>query len=164
MVRQKGCVKFCGVTELDIYNGFCKGLAEGYILYNVNKGNRWGEYLLVADVATVTFCGNATYSVLLLGLKKKNGKIVPNGIKVNLTPDHACDVPFLKYVGHCAYRLVPELGEVNINTGLATVYGSADLRKFASKLSIRKPKNRKYGNDGNLIVRDASNEKGDLGK
>lgn len=143
--------------ELSEYNNFCSNLKEGYVLYNVDTTNSWGDYLLVSNITTVKIADFKTYTVLLLGLKKEQKNFIPRNIRIKLTPEYANNVPFLKYVGYCNYKLVPELDSVNINLGLATVYSTADLHKFATSLSIRKPRKHKYGKDGKLIIRKVNN-------
>ena len=144
--------------SLNVYNDFCRNLKEGYILYNVDSTNSWGDYFLVVNVAKVNTSGIQTYTALLLGLKKEGEKFVPRNSRIRLTPDCATNVPFLKYVGKCSYRLIPEIEDVEVNIGLAAVYGSTDLHKFASNLHLHKPRNRKYGNDGKPVVKKAGND------
>lgn len=143
---------------LEEYNRFCKDMHEGNILYNVDKTNSWGEYLLIVNIATVIYNGVKTYSMLLLGLKKKGKEFLSRNIKIKITPDFARNIPFLKYVGHCTFNLVPQLKEVNVNLGLATIYGEIDLKKYVQKLTTRKPKQRKYSADGSPIVKRTDNE------
>lgn len=147
-----------GNIKLEAYNEFCRNLREGNILYNLDRTNSWGEYFLVANIATVKLMEYKTYTMLLIGLKKKDKEFVPRNIRIKITPDYASNIPFLKYVGHCNYMLVPEIKDISVNIGLVAVYGKADLRKYAQKLSIRKPKTRKYGKDGKLIIKKAENE------
>lgn len=139
-------------VNLDSYNDFCKNLREGSILYNINKTNSWGEYLLVANIATVVFDTIKTYSMLLLGLKKRGNEFIARNIRIKITPDCSENIPFLKYVGRCNYTLIPEIKDANVNVGLAAVYGETDLHKYAKKLSIRKPSIHKYGKDGKPII------------
>ena len=145
-------------VDIDTYNRFCSNLKEGYVLYNVDSTNLWGDYLLVVDIIPVRIGNNKTYTVLLLGLKKENGVFKTRNLRIKLTPDHAKNIPFLKYVGHCNFDLQIEMSNVNINTGLVTVYGQTDLHKFATNLSIRKPRKNKYGKDGKLIIKPTSNK------
>ena len=145
-------------VDINTYNQFCGNLREGYVLYNVDSTNLWGDYLLVADVISVRVGACKTYTVLLLGLKKEDGVFKPKNLRIKLTPEHAKNIPFLKYVGRCNFNLIPEMSDVNINTGLVTVYGQADLHKFAQGLSIRKPRKQKYGKDGKLIIKPTSNK------
>lgn len=142
-----------GITGLEKYNSFCKELRAGHVLYNMDSSNGWGEYLLVASITSVNVGDVRTYTVLLLGLRKQEGEFVPHHLCISMTPDYANHVPLLKHVGYCRFSLIPLLEEVNINTGLAAVYGNTDLHKFATKLSIRKPRNRKYDKDGNPVIR-----------
>lgn len=143
---------------LDEYNGFCKSLKTGTILYNMDASNGWGEYFLVVNIALVRVCDTVTYTVFLMGIKKKDGKYLPDYKCMSLTPDYARHIPFLKPVGYCEYSLLPALEEVNVNVGLVTVYSDMDLHKFTTKLSIRKPKNPKYGKDGRLVINKPSNK------
>ena len=142
---------------LDEYNSFCKELRAGNVLYNIDTTNLWGEYLLVAHVTPVRVGNAKTYTVLLLGLKKAEGKYVSNDLCISLTPDYAGRIPFLKHVGYCKFSLMPVLDNVDINVGLAAVYGNTDLHKFASKLSIRKPKVRKYDREGKPVIKKPRN-------
>lgn len=145
-------------VDLDTYNKFCSNLREGFILYNVDSTNLWGDYLLVADVIAVRVGACKTFTVLLIGLKKEEGLFKVRNLRIKLTPEHAKNIPFLKYVGYCNFNLIPEMTNVNINIGLVAVYGQADLHKFVKGLSIRKPRKQKYGNDGKLIIKPTSNK------
>ena len=145
-------------VEIDTYNQFCSNLCEGFILYNIDSTNLWGDYLLVADIIPVRVGGCKTYTVLLLGLKKEEGQFKSRNLRLKLTPEYAKHVPFLKYVGKCNFNLLPEMKDVSVNTGLVTVYGQTDLHKFATNLSIRKPKRHKYGKDGKPIIKPTSNK------
>ena len=145
-------------TDLNVYNNFCKNLAEGYILYNVDSTNGWGEYFVVVNIATVRLQGLKTYTALLIGLKKEDGKFYPRNTRIKITPDYAKNVPFLKYVGRCRFKLIPELTDVEVNAGLVAVYGTVDLRKFNEWTPLRKPKKRKYGKDGKPIIRKVEND------
>ena len=140
------------------YNDFCKNLKEGCILYNLDSTNNWGDYLLVVNISAVRIKGNLTYTALLLGLRKEKSNLVPRNTKIKLTPDYANSIPFLKYVGQCSFELIPNITDVNLDVGLAAVYGSIDLWKYREKLNIRKPKKRKYGRDGKLVVSKAENK------
>lgn len=144
--------------DIGNYNKFCGNLVEGSILYNIDSTNRWGEYLLVASISVVRISGMRTYTVLLIGLTKEEGNYKPRNLCIKLTPDYAKNVPFLKYVGHCNFTLVPELSNIDINVGLVTVYGNVDLHKFAEKLSIRKPRRGKYDKDGKLVIKKPSSK------
>ena len=150
-------MNFEGNIDLDSYNSFCGNLREGYILYNIDSTNQWGDYLLVANVATVRVKGIETYTCMLLGLKKEDNRFVPRNCRIKLTPDYAGNIPFLKYVGKCDFTIVPVVENVEVNLGLVTVYGTIDLHKFAEKLSIRKPRNRKYGRDGKPVIKKNGN-------
>lgn len=143
--------------DLQNYNEFFENLTEGTLLYNIDSTNQWGDYFLVANIATVKLQEQKTFTALLIGLKKEGNTLVPRNIRIKLTPDYAKNIPFLKKVGYCKFRLFPELEEINLNLGLATVYGNTDLWKFREKLSVRKPKTRKYGKDGKLIIKKAGN-------
>lgn len=145
-------------SDIEFYNKFCKNLTEGCILYNVNKTNSWGEYLLVANITEVILSGMKTYSVLLIGLKKEDGEYLPKNLRIKITPDHYNDVHFLNYVGRCNFNLIPNIKDININKGLIAIYQDVDLRKYAKNIKIRKPKNRKYAADGKLVIRKAENE------
>lgn len=146
-----------GSSELSEYNSFCRELKAGNVLYNLNSTNMWGEYLLVVNVAAVKVGESRTYTVMLLELRRQDGKFVPGNTCVSMTPDYADNIPFLRYVGHCKFSLVPLLEDVNINIGLATVYGNTDLHKFTTKLSIRKPRSSKYDKEGNPVIRKPRN-------
>lgn len=144
-------------TDLKNFNKFCSNLREGTILYNIDSTNLWGDLLLVVNISTVKIDKIKTYTVLMLGLKREEGKYVPRNLRIKFTPDYASSIPFLKYVGYCKYQLVPHLEDVNVNLGLLTVYSNTDLRKFTKTSSVRKPRKRKYGNDGELIIKKANN-------
>ena len=147
-----------GKTGIREYNLFCKELRAGHILYNINAMNLWGDYLLVANISHVRIGNADTYTVLLLGLKKEDGKYVPRNLSITLTPEHMEQVPFLKHVGYSKFTLVPVFDEIKVDVGLATVYSQVDLHKFVTKLSIRKPRNHKYGKDGKLVVKKPGNK------
>lgn len=144
-------------TGLSEYNAFCSELRTGNILYNINSMNLWGDYLLVAHITRAKIDNVDTYTVLLLGLKKQDGKYIPRNLCISLTPDNMEQIPFLKHVGYCKFTLVPVFEEINVNVGLATVYSQTDLHKFVSKLSIRKPRTRKYGDDGKPVIKKNGN-------
>lgn len=144
-------------TGIEEYNAFCKELRIGNILYNINSMNLWGEYLLVANVTRIRFSNTDTYTALLLGMKKVDGKYVNRNFCISLTPDNMAQIPFLKCVGYSRFTLVPVFDEINVNVGLATVYSQTDLHKFTSKLSTRKPRTHKYGKDGKLIIKKNGN-------
>lgn len=146
------------IPDINDYNKFCKSLYEGCILYNIDSTNLWGEFLLVVNITTITLEGKNTYSVLLIGLKKVQEEFVPYNLRVNLTPDYASSVPFLKYIGYCNFNLNPEVSNASVNMGLATVYSEVNLHKYAKKLSIKKPRKRKYGKDGRVVIRNTENE------
>lgn len=138
---------------LSDYNTFCHNLKEGCILYNVDSTNAWGNYLLVANIIPV----NDTYTVLLIGLKKEDGKFKTRDVRINLTPDYAKNIPFLKYVGLCEFQLIPALSKINVNQALITVYGSTDLRKFNKKADLRKPRVRRYDKSGTPVIKTTKN-------
>ena len=144
-------------VDIDAYNKFCSNLQEGYILYNIDSTNLWGDYLLVVNITSLKFSNVSTYSVLLIGLKKEKGKLKTRNLRIKLTPEYAKNIPFLKYIGCCKFNLIPELSDVDINVGLVAVYGQTDLHKFATNLSIGKPRKRKYGKDGKLIIKKTDN-------
>lgn len=144
--------------KIGTYNSFCKGLMEGNILYNIDSTNQWGEYLLVANITPVEVGSIKTYTVLLIGLKKEEGRYIPKDTKVSLNPSYAGRIPFLKPIGYCKFSLVPAIEEVNVHTGLAAIYGNTDLHKYAANLSIRKPRAHKYDMDGKPIVRKPGNK------
>lgn len=147
-----------GRVSLIDYNQFCESLVEGNILYNIDTTNLWGEYLLVANITSVRVGGFKTYTVLLLGLKKEEGKYIPIDLRIKLTPEYTNNIPFLKPVGFCKFKLFPELSNININTGLVSVYGNVDLWKYRDKLNIKKPRKRKYDSEGKLIIKKTGNK------
>lgn len=144
--------------DIETYNQFCESVSEGNILYNIDSTNKWGDYLLVANKATVIIGELKTYTMMFLGLEKKKDKFSLRNLRIKFTPDYVKHIPFLKPVGNCRFRLLPELFDVNVNMGLATVYGRADLWKFRKNMSFRKPKVRKYGIDGKLIIKKVEND------
>ena len=144
-------------TPLSAYNTFCKRLRAGDILYNINHTNGWGEYLLAAHIIHVRVGNADTYTVLLLGLKKQDGKYVPRNLSISLTPDDRKQVPFLKPVGYGQFTLIPAFDSINVNVGLVAVFSQTDLHKFASKLAIRKPGTHKYDKDGKPIIKKNGN-------
>ena len=135
-------------NSLEKYNDFCKNLMEGYILYNLDSTNSWGEYLLVGEKFNIKVGNEKTFAFLLFGIKRKESKFVFSNTKVKLTPDCAGNVPFLKYIGRCKCNTFPDMSEINVNMGLAVAYSNTDLHRYAEKNSVRKPKTRKYANDG----------------
>ena len=146
-----------GKIGLKEYNFFCKELNKGSILYNINAMNNWGEYLLVINVDHIKFNNFSTYTVLLLGLKKEDGKYISRDFCISLTPDHRAQIPFLKYVGYSRFQLIPVLDDVKINVGLVARFSQVDLHEFAKKLSIRKPRVHKYGKDGKPVIKKNGN-------
>lgn len=146
------------IAEFSTYNIFCKELNEGDVLYNVDSTNGWGDYLLVANIATVKLFDKKTYTVMLLGLTKNSDGFKSRNVRIKLTPDYSSNVPFLKCVGHCDFRIEPVIKNIRVNIGLATSYGTVGLKKFKDKLDLKKPKVRKYGKDGKLILQKAENK------
>lgn len=140
------------------YNSFCKGLKEGTILYNVDSTNCWGDYLLVVNKTSIQIGSVKTYTVLLLGLKKEDSVFKSRHLRISMTPDYASHVPFLKYVGYSKFELLPVLKDVDVNMGLVAAYGTTDLRKYAQRLSIRKPQSRRYDKDGKPVIKKPSND------
>jgi hypothetical protein len=146
-----------GKIGLKEYNDFCKDLKAGSILYNINAMNNWGDYLLAINVDHIRFNNFNTYTVLLLGLKKEEGKYISRDFCISLTPDHRAQIPFLKYVGYSRFKLIPVLDDIKINVGLVARFSQVDLHQFAHKLSIRKPRTHKYGKDGKPIIKKTGN-------
>lgn len=142
---------------LNEYNDFCRDLRAGTVLYNIDSTNLWGDYLLVVNVSPVRVGNAKTYTALLLGLKKQEGQYVSRDLCISLIPEYANRIPFLKHVGYCKFSLLPVLEKVNIDVGLATIYGNTDLHKFATKLSIRKPRTHKYDKDGKPVIKKPRN-------
>lgn len=146
------------VPNLVDYNKFCESLKEGDILYNINSTNLWGDYLLVSNITPLTIVGIKTYTVLLLGLKKEEDNYIPLDLRIKLTSDDAPSIPFLRTVGYCKFKLVPDLSTIYINKGLVSIYGSVDLWKYREKLNIKKPRRRKYDKAGNPVIKKAGNK------
>lgn len=144
-------------AKLKEYNDFCKALRPGNILYNINYTNLWGEYLLVAQVAHIIVRDVDTYNVMLLGLKKQDKDYVSKETCVFLTPDSADQIPFLKYVGYSHFTMTPTFSEINVNSGLASIYSQMDLHELLDRLSVPKPRLRKYGNDGTPVIKNTNN-------
>lgn len=144
-------------TIITDYNTFCTNIVEGCILYNMDDNNHWGKYLLVSNISDIELDNQKTYSVLLIGLRKNNDSFYPSGFRINLTPDYAKNVPYLKLVGYCSFKLVPVIENVNVNKAMITIYGNTDLHRYTEKLHIRKPRKRKYDNSGSLIIRKTKN-------
>lgn len=147
-----------GNTRLNAYNVFCQDLRAGHVLYNMDSTNLWGDYLLVANVTIIRIGDIKTYTVLLIGLKKEDGAYYPRNLSISLTPEYANRIPFLKHVGYCRFNLIPVIDDVNINTGLVAIYGNTDLHKFTTKLSIRKPRAKKYDKGGKTVIKKPSNK------
>lgn len=144
-------------VSLEVYNDFCKGLKEGSILYNLDSTNSWGDYLLVVHKAMVKVEEIKTYTLLLIGLKKKGTSYEVRNTKVVITPDYSGPIIFLKYVGFCKFKLQPVIENIKVNTGMAAIYGSTDLHKFTQKFNIRKPQKRKYDNEGKPFIKELNN-------
>ena len=144
-------------TEIAAYNSFCRNITEGSILYNIDSTNLWGDYLLVASKQVIRLGSIKTYTLLLLGLQKKEEGYVSRNLRITLTPDYASRIPFLKYVGFCKFELYPVLSETNINLGLVSVYSQTDLHKYTRHLNIRKPQKKKYDREGKPIIKKLNN-------
>ena len=145
--------------DMDAYNSFCKEVKEGSIIYNIDNTNDWGEYFLVANKVVLRIAGIKTYSLLLLGLQKSEGKYKPRDLRINLTPEHAKNIPFLKYVGYANFELLPVIHNAIVNSGLIATFSEGDLHKYAKKFNIRKPQSSKYGKDGYPITKKLNNFK-----
>lgn len=141
------------------YIEFCKNIREGDILCDVGGTNISSELLLVAGKITIIIGDIETYSLILLGMKKQNDKIVPDGKRVDITPQKVAFARFLKLVGHCEYSLVAVVDNYRVNTGLVVSYKDADMKNF-SKNHSRKPRLGRYGDDGELLVKSATNKRG----
>lgn len=139
-------------ASLEEYNKFCKGLKEGDVLYNINKTNRWGEYLLVANITRIAIDNFHTYTILFLVLKRERKDFVFCNLKIRFNPEHAGNISYFKYIGHINFRLVPVFDDINVNMGLVTVYSNTDLRRYSKGLKIRKPVNRKYSKGGDFVI------------
>ena len=139
------------------FNDFCSSLTEGTVLYNIDKTNGWGEYLMVINVSKITLDSIDTYSVLLLGLHKEGDTFKAKNLKITLTPDYSDNIPYLRCVGNCEFILNPCISQISINKALTIVYGDTDLSKFSKKLSIRKPRKRKYDKEGKLVLKKINN-------
>ena len=144
--------------KIGTYNSFCKELMEGNILYNIDSTSQWGEYLLVANITPVEVGNIKTYTVLLIGLRKEDGKYIPINTRVSLNPKYTECIPFLKPIGYCRFTLLPTIEEVNVHTGLAAIYGSTDLHKYTTNLSIRKPRHGRYDKDGKPVLKKPGNK------
>jgi len=145
--------------KIKVFNEFCAALNEGDILYNIDASNLWGEYLLVANIASISVFNKPSFAVLLLGVKKVEQEYVPYNLRISLTPDCAGNVAFLKYIGHCSFKLLPEMNNINISTGLVAIYSNVSLKKYTEQnLTIRKAKKRKYAMDGKLVLRKLNND------
>lgn len=146
-------------TDMDAYNSFCKEVKEGSIIYNIDNTNDWGEYLLVVNKVVFHIAGIKTYSLLLLGLQKSEGKYKPRDLRINITPECVKNIPFLKYVGYANYELLPSIHNAVVHSGLVATYSEGDLHKYAEKFNIRKPQSSKYGKDGYPITKKLNNYK-----
>jgi hypothetical protein len=135
------------------YNKFCSELKEGDILYNINKPNGWGEYLLVANKTCLLINDILTWTILFVGLSPE---YEDNNTRINLTPENADNISFLKKIGHCKFSMVCSIGYRSINENLLKTYKNTSLWRYAGKILFRKPKRRKYGKDGNLMVRSGN--------
>lgn len=144
-------------TDIGSYNSFCKNIVEGDILYNLNYTNLWAEYLLVVSIITVTLNNTKTYTVLLLGMKKNGDTFEFLNQNIRLSPDNADNIHYLKPVGYCKYTLSTVISSCTINKGMETIYKNTDLWQFKEKIAVRKPRKKKYGNDGKPIIRSNNN-------
>lgn len=144
-------------SKISQYNNFCRALKEGDILYNKNTSLNCGNLFLVAAKGVVVLDDTETYLILLLGLKIKDDKIIPNGERIDLTPQKSYITVYLRKVGHCEYNLAPEMLDYEVNKGLMVVYKEVNLEKFL-KVFPHKPKFAKYGDDGNPLVKSTTNK------
>lgn len=145
------------MSVLSQYNTFCKSLKEGDILYNRNNNQEWGKLFLVAAKMVMVLNGEENYLLLLLGLDINGNKIIPNGKRIDITPQRAFFTVYLRKVGKCEYNLVPKLYDYKVNKGLMVVYSDADLQKFI-KVVPHKPKEAKYGDDGRPLLKTTTNK------
>lgn len=142
--------------ELDFtqYNRFCKGLCEGDILYNMDNTNLWGDYFLVSVKVPITVGKEKTWFILLLQMEKQESGFVTTTTHINLTPSKVSHTPFLKYVGHCKYTITSSIENSQVNDGLLAIYKDQDLWKYAKQTKNRKPKKKKYKEDGKPFKKD----------
>lgn len=140
------------------YVEFCKNLNEGDILCEVGATNISSELLLVAAKIAIVIGDTETYSLLLLGIKKVGDRIIPDGKRVDVTPQKVSLARFLKLVGHCEYNLIPDIEKYKVNSGLVVYYKDTNLKAF-SKEHSRKPRMGRYGDDGELLVKSTNNKR-----
>ena len=92
--------------------------------------------------------------------KWKRMDFVEGNIKVTGRPEgYRCleeDVPKVEEILGITNTLEKRrknIENLHINAGLTAIYSQTDLRKFVSKLSVRKPRTRRYDRDGNPIIK-----------
>jgi hypothetical protein len=143
--------------SLEEYNEFCRSIIEGNILFNLNFSYWQTKFLLVTNITPVKVGDIQTYTVTMLGLEKKDKSFIPLDIRVRLSPNDTKNIPFLKIVGMCKFKLNPEMVDTKVNLGLVTVFSNIDLRQYTKKLSIRKPHESRYESNGGLTIKKSGN-------
>ena len=139
-------------TKIPSFIEFLKKISEGDILYNINPTSHWGEYLLVAAKSIFREKGYSTGFILLTGLKKDEDNFVPTTTRIYFSSSKSSYIPYLKKIGWCKFQLMPVIKEEKVNEKLTMIYKSIELKKI--KDFSRKPKNRKYDEDGSLFVKN----------
>lgn len=146
------------MTRLSAFNEFCMEHREGDILLNLSTNNLWGKYLLVT--AKSLLCADTVrvgYLMLMSLERSPSGELRPTGKRVDLTYDKADNINYLKKVGFCRYSITPTIGECRTNYSLVKRYQGMNMHKFSAKQKVRKAYRRRWGLDGEKIIKDTNN-------
>lgn len=139
--------------KINKFNTFCSDLRVGDVIYNIDNTNLWGDFLVVAVKAPIRYLSIKTWYILLLGVDRKEEGFESNNVRIDLTVNKAGNVDFLKVIGRCKIKLIPQIENQNIHNGLLVTYKDVGLRKYSERSKLRKPKYKKYDKNGELIVR-----------
>ena len=156
MIRRNAKEKSDSIIE--DYNNFCKECKEGDILYNIDKDNDWGEYLMVASKSIIEIGEQRTWMVVLLAMQYTDNTFSATGTHINLSPDKAAWIHYLKKVATCKFVLNPQLSSIKVNRGLLIILKDQKAWKYARQQKISRPKKRTYDVDGMKIVKKTGNK------
>lgn len=146
------------IIKLSTFNEFCTEHKEGDILLNLSTNNLWGKYLLVT--AKSLLCADSVrvgYLMLMSLERSPSGELKPTGKRVDLTFDKANNINYLKKVGFCRYSITPTIVECKTNFNLVKRYQGMNMAKFSAKQKSRKAYRKKWGLDGEKIIKETNN-------
>jgi hypothetical protein len=140
--------------KIAVHNVFCNSVYVGDILYNLNSTGEHNKYYVVTAKKPVKIADDKSLVITMAGIKKGKDNFVPTSNCLILTYSDAAYTQMLKPVGHCKFNFSVSIKDPEINKGLVVVYDTTNMKDYVKYLPLRKPKRRKYSDDGNLIKND----------